>query len=93
MPSTVICLASFLFVSLPITVRMVSQTYGNLTQATSTADLADVLVIIASVAFFQSIWVRAWWRRHGERVRPLLRRLGAAVSARRSSGGAGAGAR
>ncbi|TDE60308.1 hypothetical protein E1295_00220 [Nonomuraea mesophila] len=84
-PSTLICLASFLFVSFPITVRMVGQTYGNLTDAGSAADLADALLIITAVVFFQSVWFRAWWRRHGERVRALLRRLDSGARSREAA--------
>ncbi|WP_049564770.1 hypothetical protein [Nonomuraea sp. SBT364] len=75
-PGTAVCLGVFLFVTLPIAVGMIEQTYGNLRHATSAADVADALTMIAVFGFFQFLWVRTWWARHGRRVRAFLGRVG-----------------
>ncbi|MER7846048.1 hypothetical protein ABTZ03_19080 [Kitasatospora sp. NPDC096077] len=37
--------------------------------------LADAVATVVALVATQGLWVRAWWRRHGPKVRPALRSL------------------
>ncbi|MBM2616518.1 hypothetical protein JIG36_13220 [Actinoplanes sp. LDG1-06] len=71
---TVLCLGVFAVVSLPFVVAVIGRLAGSLTGDGGAAGLLDALVTFSVSAAYWTLWGRAWWRRHGDRVRRVRRR-------------------
>ncbi|MEV6987510.1 hypothetical protein AB0M95_40500 [Sphaerisporangium sp. NPDC051017] len=63
------CLSIALLITLPATLVLLTRAFETLSRPPSPAQFADALVTLFVILFFQSLWARAWWRRHGRRVR------------------------
>ncbi|MEU6424815.1 hypothetical protein ABZ860_02880 [Microbispora sp. NPDC046973] len=71
---TAACLGVAFAVTVPATMTLLCRAVGALAvPAGPLAELDAVAVLLSAVAF-QVLWARAWWRRHGPRVRRALRR-------------------
>src|SRR5580658_5367929 len=66
------CAAAAAFITVPATITVVARAIGELT-GSSPAAKADGAAALAVGCGWQIFWLRAWWRRHGGRVRPYLR--------------------
>jgi hypothetical protein len=69
---TSVCLAYAAVVVVPFGIGLVHGAVTGLASARPAAVL-DGLVVLAVQAAFLTIWSRAWWRRHGHRLRRLRR--------------------
>ncbi|MEU7693044.1 PqqD family protein [Microbispora sp. SCL1-1] len=72
---TIACLAVFATITLPVTVALVVGAVRTLISPGGPSGTVDAVVVLTLLATTQFLWLRAWWRRHGRR----LRRRGAAV--------------
>ncbi|MEU8058424.1 hypothetical protein [Microbispora bryophytorum] len=72
---TGLCLGVFLLISVPFTVALVARSIDGLSRHDDVVGVVDALVTLGVVAGYQGVWVRAWIRRHGPRVRRLVARL------------------
>jgi len=72
---TILCLAAFFAVTVPVLEALVFPAVGRLFTRPSPWDLLDAAIMILIVVGFQLLWVRTWWRRHGARVRAWLTRI------------------
>ncbi|MEU8174239.1 hypothetical protein AB0C14_15280 [Microbispora hainanensis] len=72
---TALCLGVFLLISVPFTVALVARSLGELLECDGLVDAADALLTLGIVVAYQAVWVRAWVRRHGPRVRGFVARL------------------
>lgn len=68
--------------SLPATATLLAQAFDQVVSAHSAAQLLDGAAALLTIGFFQLLWARAWWRRHGGRVRRFLTRRKALDSGR-----------
>ncbi|GGL11143.1 hypothetical protein Sme01_15400 [Sphaerisporangium melleum] len=66
------CVAVAALVTLPATVALLLRALAVLWRPSSPVALADALVTVSVIVGFQALWARAWWGRHGARVRRLL---------------------
>ncbi|WP_043619846.1 hypothetical protein [Nonomuraea candida] len=66
---TVTCVAFALLVTLPLVVNLVLHAGRDLVLARDPLAMAEALVVLAVIIVPDVLWVRAWWRRHGHRVR------------------------
>lgn len=72
---TAITLTVFFTISLPLLLGLLGNAIRNLAIAESPAAVLDSLVVVTFALTFQSLWARAWWRRHGIRVKGALAKL------------------
>ena len=68
---TLACLVFAVLVTLPLVVTLISQSVQNLLRAEDPSAMAEALVVLALIVVPDLLWARAWWRRHGRRVRRL----------------------
>jgi hypothetical protein len=80
-------LAALVLVVLPVTVTLLARAARNLTGAGGAAGHLDALVTLLIIGGFSLIWCRAWWRRHGPRVRGACQRRPSRPSATTDHGG------
>ena len=66
---TVTCLACYAAVTLPVLALLVSSALALLARPDSGWDVANGAGVLVILGFFQALWVRAWVRRHGPRLR------------------------
>ncbi|MEG3636041.1 zinc metalloprotease [Micromonospora palythoicola] len=66
---TVACLAVAALVTLPVTVTVLTSAVGTMLAGGSAGDLFDAGAVAAISVAFVVLWTRAWWHRHGHRVR------------------------
>ncbi len=69
---TAACLAVAVTTELPAAVLVLGRAFSDLTGSPSLARLGNGTAVIAATAGTLTLWIRAWWRRHGHRVRCLL---------------------
>jgi hypothetical protein len=72
---TAACLATALTVTLPATATLVDRAVTALASDPSPAGLFDAVTVLAITGAAIGLWSRAWWRRHGDRVRRWTGRL------------------
>jgi putative peptide zinc metalloprotease protein len=70
---TTLCLAAAVLVTAPATITLVARAIGELAGA-APGGQADGAAAIAVICGLQLLWLRAWWRQHGDQVRACLRR-------------------
>jgi putative peptide zinc metalloprotease protein len=68
---TVTCMVAAVTVTLPVTLTLLTEA-ARATAGATTADLFDSVAVFATSGLLFGLWVRAWWRRHGSKVRRLL---------------------
>ncbi|GIJ30882.1 hypothetical protein [Micromonospora sediminimaris] len=66
---TVACLAVAVLVTLPVAVTVLTSAIGAVLAGGSAGDLFDACAVAAVSVVFVVLWTRAWWHRHGHRVR------------------------
>jgi putative peptide zinc metalloprotease protein len=66
------CVAVAVAVTIPAGVALFVHAFGELTGGRA-ADTLDGLAAIGVLGVLSLLWMRAWWRRHGGRVRGYLR--------------------
>ncbi len=66
------CVSIAAFITLPATLTLLSRAFGTLAHPPGLAGLTDAAVTLIVILFFQSLWARAWWRRHGPRIRRAI---------------------
>jgi len=71
---TAICLTVALTTSLPVAVILLTDAVGTILGDASAAARFDAIAVITVFGSVQALWARAWWRRHGHRVRRLYAR-------------------
>jgi hypothetical protein len=71
---TASCIGFGCLVTLPAAVTLIGRSLHTLTARAGAAQTSDALAVIALLIGFQAVWLRAWWRRHGGRVRGWRRR-------------------
>ncbi|MCG5215303.1 M50 family metallopeptidase [Streptosporangium sp. KLBMP 9127] len=74
-PSTIVCVAIFLALSLPILLGLLTGAVAGLVAMETPAAVLDGIVVISVLVTFRVVWARAWWRRHGPRVRSWARKV------------------
>ncbi|GAA3713105.1 hypothetical protein GCM10022224_093290 [Nonomuraea antimicrobica] len=72
---TLACLAFAVLVTLPLVLTVLLQSVRHLVRAESLPAMAEAVVVLALIILPDVVWARAWWRRHGDRLRRLARRL------------------
>ena len=77
---TTACIGFACAVTLPAAITLTSRSLRTLILGAGAAQTLDATAAIVLLAGFQVIWLRAWWRRHGMRVRRWLRRILARVA-------------
>lgn len=80
---TAACLGFGCAVTAPAAITLVSTSARTLLRGSGVSQTSDAAAVLFLLAGFQLIWLRAWWRRHGPRVRSLLHRHYPRVSERR----------
>jgi hypothetical protein len=68
---TAACLAVAATTTLPTAITLLARAVAAITGGSSVAGRFDALAVITVIGGFQLLWSRAWWRRHGHRVRRL----------------------
>ncbi|MFC0865353.1 hypothetical protein ACFHYQ_23965 [Sphaerimonospora cavernae] len=71
---TAICLGVALTVTLPVTLALLSRAVAGLLSPPDPLAVLDAVAVVLAVVVVQVLWARAWWRRHGPRVRRALSR-------------------
>lgn len=71
---TGLCVGVFLLVSVPFTLALIARSLAALLRHDDTVAAADALATLGVVLGYQGVWVRAWVRRHGPRVRRFVAR-------------------
>jgi putative peptide zinc metalloprotease protein len=66
---TVACLAVAALISLPVAVTVLTSAIGTMLAGGSAGHLFDAVAVAAISVVFVVLWTRAWWHRHGRRVR------------------------
>ncbi|GAA2846155.1 hypothetical protein GCM10010517_02810 [Streptosporangium fragile] len=66
------CLAFAVMVTLPIAISLVSRAVHTLVTGSGLVSFLDATLVLGLVAAVELMWVTAWWRRHGHRVRTFL---------------------
>ncbi|GAB2806993.1 hypothetical protein GCM10027176_10020 [Actinoallomurus bryophytorum] len=73
---TSVCLLVVSAITIPTYIRLIADSIHTFLVTESMGAAAEAAVVILIVAGFQVVWISAWWRRHGERVRQWFRRTG-----------------
>ncbi|GAB3145489.1 hypothetical protein [Microbispora hainanensis] len=71
---TTACLGVAFAVTGPATLTLLGRAANTLIAPADPLAALDAAAVLLSVVAFQAVWARAWWRRHGPRVRRALRR-------------------
>lgn len=71
---TTLCLSVAAFLTLPVTVSLVADALSHLFAGGSATARLDGLLVVLTLSAAQAVWARAWWRRHGRRLKRRLRR-------------------
>ncbi|MFF2076797.1 hypothetical protein ACFVXG_18800 [Kitasatospora sp. NPDC058162] len=58
-----------------VTLVLLTRALHTLGGSADPVSLADAVATVIALVATQGLWVRAWWRRHGPKVRPVLRSL------------------
>ncbi|GAA0414148.1 hypothetical protein GCM10009530_78360 [Microbispora corallina] len=66
---TIACLGVFATITLPVTVTLVVRSAQTLISPSGPSETLDAVVVLTILATTQILWLRAWWRRHGRRLR------------------------
>jgi len=66
------CIAAAAVITVPAAIVLYGHAIGELSGSASAARADGAAAIAVSVGY-QTLWLRAWWRRHGRRVRTFLR--------------------
>ncbi|WP_248961114.1 hypothetical protein [Sphaerisporangium perillae] len=69
---TVVCVSIAVLVTLPATLALLVRALETLWRPDGPGVVADAAVALAVILGFQALWARAWWLRHGHRVRRAL---------------------
>lgn len=69
---TIICLTVAATVAVPTTVTLLAQAITEL-GSRSALGVVDGAAALVAIVGFQLVWLRTWWRRHGDRVLAYLR--------------------
>lgn len=69
---TTICIVVAATISIPATFTLIGRAVIVVAAGQTGWALADAITVISVPIFFQILWARAWWRRHGHRVRRYL---------------------
>jgi putative peptide zinc metalloprotease protein len=69
---TAACLAIGAIVTVPVALTLYLRTLRALLTKSSPGQLANAITMLALMAVSLGLWVFAWWRRHGSRVRRWL---------------------
>jgi hypothetical protein len=75
------CIAAAVAVTIPAGVALFVHASGELADGRA-ADTLDGLAAIGVLGVLSLLWMRTWWRRHGDRVRGYLRRPARATEGR-----------
>lgn len=70
---TAACLAVAALVTLPTGFTLLAAAAHTIVAGGSAAELFDAAAVVGASALFLVLWARAWWRRHGPRVRREVR--------------------
>ena len=70
---TIGCLTVFVTVALPISITLLGNAIRGLSDDTLLT-VGDSVLLLVVLTVLQALWVRAWLRRHGPKVRAYLRR-------------------
>jgi putative peptide zinc metalloprotease protein len=70
---TVVCLAVAVMVTLPVVVTVLGAALSTLLTGAPAAETVDAAAVLVVTGGVQVLWLRAWWRKHGRRFRPLSR--------------------
>jgi putative peptide zinc metalloprotease protein len=71
---TAASLAFTVVVTVPVLITLLARSGHELAAGHGARPVLDAAVVIALVAGSQALWLRAWCRRHGQRIRRWLRR-------------------
>jgi hypothetical protein len=71
---TATCLGVAAIVTVPFTVGLIHVALDTVIHPTGAVHVMDALLALATLSMFWTLWARAWWRRHGNRVRGWRRR-------------------
>ncbi|MBB2749066.1 UNVERIFIED_ORG: hypothetical protein FHR35_008978 [Microbispora rosea subsp. rosea] len=69
---TAACLGVAFAVTAPATLTLLCRAIGALVAPAGPLAELDAVAVLLSAVAFQVLWARAWWRRHGPRVRRAL---------------------
>jgi hypothetical protein len=70
------CLSVAATTTLPAAGTLLGRAVATLAGGASVGRTFDAGAVLGVLGGFQILWARAWWRRHGERIRRLRDRLG-----------------
>ncbi|TDE35363.1 hypothetical protein E1295_36130 [Nonomuraea mesophila] len=76
---TLACLSFAVLVTLPLVVTLIVHSVQDLLGAKEPWAMAEAVVVLALIIIPDLLWARAWWRRHGRRVRRAAATAGSAV--------------
>ena len=68
------CLGYAAAVTLPVMISLVASAVGTLLSGPGPIRLLDATAVLVLTTAVELLWARAWWRRHGHRVRGFLSR-------------------
>jgi putative peptide zinc metalloprotease protein len=71
---TVLCVGTALLVTVPNIARLVAQAVATLAGSTSRWARVDAAAAMVGIAVYWVLWSRAWWKRHGPRIRSAVDR-------------------
>ncbi|MEV1144430.1 hypothetical protein [Micromonospora sp. NPDC049799] len=71
---TAACLAVAALVTVPVSVAVLTAALHAAVGGGSTREVLDAGAVLGAGALFTVLWTRAWWRRHGSRVRQAISR-------------------
>ncbi|GAA4091691.1 hypothetical protein [Nonomuraea soli] len=69
---TLACLGFAIVVTLPLMVTLITGALATLAATPGPLAAADALLLLTLVIGPEVLWARAWWRRHGPRVRAII---------------------
>ena len=72
---TVACLAVEVLVMLPLAATVLTTAVHTMAGGAPAAQMFDAAAAVLAGAAFAVLWSRAWWQRHGHRVRGLINRV------------------
>jgi putative peptide zinc metalloprotease protein len=69
---TTTCLTAAVLVTVPMSLALLSRATAMVVVSPSLVAVADAAVVVAAIGGVHALWVWAWWRRHGHRVRGVI---------------------